>query len=306
MNMNLLDMEPDEDQAPALTGEVMPSPPEDDAEPDDALAIAQVMPEDFPLQTLLRFMPDISLKRAVESAAAAVLAIDVTQPDGLTRLDAALPALRQAIVDSDAPFEDPVGWANQLHKRLTGLRGDFRKPGVDALETGNDRLRVEKRRREALDVEARRAAQAVADAQAKQSLAQAAKDAAARNAPKDVVAAMKREAKTAVAPPVYVPPSAPPLANTSVVDKWVCRLKGTPDDAEPNPDTGALSLAQQQQVRSIYRAIADGQVPLTAADLNWSYLNKRAGAEKTTFAMIELEAHNEGGTKQKPGSKRKK
>lgn len=305
--MNLLDMEPDDEptaQAPALaepvlTGDVLPAAPDD-------LALQQVMPENFPLLTLLRFLPDVRLKKAVESAAAAVLAIDVTAPDGLARLDAAMPVLREAIDNSDASFDDPVGLANQLHKRLTGLRGDFRKPGIEAQATGNERIKSEKRRRDALDQEAKRVAQAAADKQAREAVAQAAKEAAARNAPKEVVQALKREAKTATAPPVYVPPSAAPLKNTSVVESWKCRLKGTPDGAEPNPAMDELTLAQQQQVRSIFKAIAEGWVPLTAASLDWSYLNKRAGAEKTTFDMHELEAFDEGGTRSKPGTRSKR
>lgn len=294
--MNLLDMEPDEEpQPPALVGDVLPAAPDD-------LALQQVMPENFPLLTLLRFLPDVRLKKAVEAAAAAVLAIDVTADGGLAQLDAALPVLREAIADSDRSFDDPVGLANQLHKRLTGLRGDFRKPGADALETGNERLKAEKRRRDAIDAEAKRVAQVAADKQAREALAQAAKDAAARNAPKDVVAALKKEAKTAVAPPVHVPSSAAPLKNTSVVEQWKVRLKGTPEGADPNPAMDELSLAQQQQVRLIFKAISEGWIPLMAASIDWAYLNKRAGSDKTTFDMPELEAFDEGGTRSKPGT----
>jgi hypothetical protein len=294
--MDLLDMEPDEapPQAPARM-DVLPP------EPDD-LALRQVMPEDFPLLTLLRFIPDIRLKKAVEAAAQAVLDIDVTAEGGLAKLDEAMPLLRTAISNADASFDDPVSLANQLHKRLTGLRGDFRKPGIDALETGNERIKAEKRKRDAADAEARRVAQAEADRKAKEDLAKAAKEAAARNAPKDVVAALKQQAKVATAPPVSVPRSAPALQNTSVVEKWKCRLKGTPDDAEPNPAMTELTLDQQQTVRRIFKSISEGWIPLTAASLDWAYLNKRAGAEKTTFDLPDLEAFDEGGTRSKPGA----
>jgi hypothetical protein len=298
-NMDLLDMEPDEAPAPAQAPALMEVlPPE---QPDD-LALRQVMPEDFPLLTLLRFIPDIALKKAVQAAAEAALAVDVTQPDGLTRADAALPPLRAAMANATASFDDPVSLANQLHKRLTGLRGDFCADGAKALETVNDRIKAEKRKRDAVDAENRRAAQAEADRKAKDDLARAAKEAAARNAPKDVVQALKQQAKVAVAPPVSVPRSAPPLQNTSVVEKWRCRLKGTPDDAEPNPEMTALTLDQQQAVRRIFKSISEGRIPLTAASLDWTYLNKRAGAEKTTFDLPDLEAFDEGGTRSKPGA----
>jgi len=47
------------------------------------------------------------------------------------------------------------------------------------------------------------------------------------------------------------------------------------------------------------RAIAEGRVPLAAIEINWSYLNKRAGAEKTALAIPGIEAVDEGNARRK-------
>jgi hypothetical protein len=91
------------------------------------------------------------------------------------------------------------------------------------------------------------------------------------------------------------------MAKTSIVERWRARLRGTPPEADPNPEMDALSLAQQQQVRTFLRAVADGRVPLTAIAINWSYLNKRAAAEKGTLDLPEMEAFDEGGVRAKGG-----
>jgi hypothetical protein len=250
----------------------------------------------FPIAALLTFVPDVRLKQKLDRTAADALAIDVTTDDGLRRADAALADIRtQQSFISDC-FEEPTGLANQLHKRMTGLRSDFCKAGTEAAETLRKRILAEKRRRDAVADEMRRKAQEIADRQARELAKELAKEAKADGAPKEVVKTLQEQAKIAAAPPVAAPIARPVLQNSATVDKWRVRLVGTPEDAEPNPEIDEMSESQQAQVREIFGKIATGEIPLTAAlGLNWSYLNRRAQSEKTTFKMHNFEAYNEGG-----------
>jgi len=291
-----LDVEPD----PPIVGDVLPPEPEAVA----ARGLATIFPADFPLMTLLRFVPDVALKRAVERAAEHALRIDVTLSHGLTDADDAVVDVKRALAAVDAPFEDPVGLANQLHKRLTGLRADFKAAGVAAVETVARRIIDERRRREAVAAEQDRLRQAEADAIAKRDAELAAKEAAARGAPKAIVKDLKAAARAATAPPVAT--SAPPrLGRSTVVEKFKARLRGTPPGGEPNPAMNQLSLAQQQQVRRLMLAVAEGKAPLTVFEIDWAYLNGRAVSDKTTLDIPEIEAFDEGGLRSKPARGRR-
>lgn len=265
-----------------------------------SLQIRQSLPAGFNLPTLLRFLPDIRLKQRAEAAAEKALAIDVSEEGGLLAADAALVPLRESIEAITRDFEDPTSLANQLHKRLTGLRSDFSKVASAALETVSRRVYAENKRQEAMAAEARRKAQDAADKQAREDAKKAADAAKAAGQSKAVVETLKQQAKTAVAAPVASPAPAPMLASTSTVPKWKVRFVGTPSDGTANPEIDELTAQQQEQMRKVLLAVGNGQLPLAVTlGLNWSYLNKRAVAEKTTFEMLELEAFDEGGTRKK-------
>lgn len=268
-----------------------PPPPEE-----EPLPLARALPG-LPLQTLLSFLPDVSLKQQVEALAAVALSIDVQQPGGLQLADKALDDLSTAILTTTSRFADPVDAAFQLHRRLTGLRGDFLAAGESAKQIVSRRIVAEKRRQDAVAAEERRKRQEEADRQAREIARKAAEEAERQKAPEPIVQALVEQSKTAKAPPVAV--DTPVTSHNAVVEKWRCRLKGAAADADPNPDMGQLTLAQQQQVRTLLRAVADGHVPLLAVKLNWSYLNTRARDEKSTFDLPELEAYDEGGTRRK-------
>lgn len=267
--------------------------------PDGEVVLARSLPLGFNLPALLRFLPDVRLKQKADAAAAEALAIDVTAEGGLVHADNALVPLRASIAAIEVGFEDPVSLANQLHKRLTGLRGDFSKVASDALALVSRRIYAEKKRQDDLAREAQRQAQEVANAQARAEAAAAAKAAQQAGQSKQVVTVLKQQAKVAVAAPVVSPLPAPVLASTSTVPKWKARFVGTPAEAEPNPEVGALTEAQQGQMRGLIQAVLDGKAPLAFFQINWSLINKKAQAEKTTFLVPFLEAFDEGGTRAK-------
>ena len=300
MNEPELDLEPDD---------LEPDEPRAAVVPLDTAHIPlaeEVMPRGFNLRGLLYFLPDIRLKQKADRLAEAALAVSVHGAAGLQQADAALPPLREAVAEIEQGFKEPVDLANQLHKRLTGLRGDFLAKAKAALETMNGRIYTEKRRLERLAEEERAKAQADADRRAREELAQAAKDAKARKAPKEVVEQMKEAAKTATAPPVETPTFVPTLGSTSTVDKWKARLRGTPEAAEPNPENGkGLTAEQQESLRRLCAAIGQGLVSTAAVkSLDWGYLNARANAERSTLDVPGIEAFEAGSARAK-GSRRK-
>lgn len=259
--------------------------------------LASVLPADFQLAALLQFLPDVRLKQHADAVAAEALAVDVTQPDGLALADTKLAQLREADSIITKCFEYPVDLAYQLHKRLTGLRADFRAEAGGALVTVGRRVVGETNVRKAAEAAAKRAAQEAADRQARQEAARAAQEAARANAAPQVVERLQEVARTAVAPPVASPAPVQPLATTSVVQRWKARVAGTPADAEPNPKVADLTPAQQDLARRLCAAIGQGLVALAAVELNWGYMNRRAAAEKTALSMPGIEAFDEGGTR---------
>lgn len=291
-----LDVAPDE---PGIAPEtnLIPFPAQREPIVLGAPPIEAILPQGFRLDQLLTFIPDIRLKRGAEAMAEEALAIDVSTPDGFARADASLSALRERIATIEECFAEPVDRANQLHKRLTGLRTDFTLAAVTAVKTVGQRVVAEDRRLKDLADAARRQAQAEADRQAREAAARAAREAAKANAHPNVVARLEQAAKSATAAPVASPAASAPLASTSVVQRWKARLRGSPAEAEPNPKVADLSKDQQEQARKLCAAIGRGEEPLSAVELNWSYLNKRAGAEKAAFAITGLEAFDEGGTR---------
>lgn len=277
------------------TPEVLPPAPDPGPQ---GLAISGILPEDFNLQLLLRFLPDVSMKRELDRLTAAALAIDVTAPGGLQLADEALvPCRRQMDIISEG-FSDPCSLANRLHKRLTGLRADFLEPGELAVPKVEKRIRDEKARLDREAADARKAAQDLADQQAREEAKRVADEARKAGAPKPVVAALKEAAKSAAAPPVHSPVAAPQLRNSTTVQNWKARPVGDPD-AEPNPDTSDMTPAQQEAMMLLVRAIAEGRAPLSLVNVDWSAANARAKAEKSTMAIPGLEAYDHGTTRGK-------
>lgn len=271
----------------------------------DAMALAKVLPEDFNLPQLLRFLPDPRLKQKLDAQAATALAIKVEGEAGLATADRALVALRAGVKEIEDCFAEPTTLANTLHKRLTGLRADFVKNGSAAVSQLNSKVYMETRRIEAEKAQERRRNQDIADQEARESARQAVSEAAQTGLPQEVVQEMAKAAETATAPPV-APAPAPLLRGTTTVEKWKARLKGTLPEGEPNPAVKDLTTAQQAALLDLLAAIVEGHAPLAALkELDWGYLNKRAESEKTKLPLAGLEAFDAGSVRAKPQGRRK-
>jgi len=110
---------------------------------------------------------------------------------------------------------------------------------------------------------------------------------------------MKEQAKVATAPPVASPLHVPALRETSTVQNWKARLKGTLADDEPNPDVADLTPAQQAAVMELLAAIVAGSEKLACIQLNWSFLNAQAKGSRSTLRIAGIEAFDAGGTRAK-------
>lgn len=267
--------------------------------------IVRILPTGFDLPALLSFLPDVRLKAELDRFAADLLAVSVSGADGVDTADRLRAALSAAIARVESLFDGselvpgPVKLAYALHKRLTGLRADFVKTATEAVAVVGDRILAENRRLAKERAVAASAAQAEADLAVRRQVEEAAAQAKAAGAPKAVVQALKTEARTATAPPVTPSVRAPEMASSSVVPKWKARLCGTEDGAEPNPDVDQLTTAQQESVMVLLDAIRNSTAPLSAISINWSVVNARAKADKTTFQIPGFEAFDEGGLRKK-------
>lgn len=263
------------------------------------VALAEVLPADFPLPVLTKFIPNTVLRESAREATAYALSLDVTGPEGLTRVDRALTVLRAAQKAITDDFAEPARIANDLHKRLTGMRSEWCEPGEAALKTVGQRVWAEQRRLEAAAAEERRKAQTEADRRAREQLQREAAAAAEAKAPAPIVQELKRQAETATAPPVFTPIAAPVMHGTSAVTTWKSRPKGTPADADPNPKVAAMTPSQLDQVRHLLAGILAEKAPITAIEINYSTLNGRAKSDKQTFSIPGFEAFEEGGVRAK-------
>ncbi len=277
----------EESQAPATITALVP-------------AVMDILPADFPLPTLIKFTPNPAFKIAVLTAANAALEVKVEGEAGLQLADAKREDLRTAIKAAEAHFADPASIADKLHKGVTGCRGEWTKPGTEALATIDTRILAEKRRLDAIAAEAKRRAQEEADRQAREQARLAAELAAKQHAPAAVVEDLKKQAETATAPPVGASSwGAPAMKTSTTVEKWKTRPRGTPADAEPNPPIAKMTTAQLQQVKVLLQAILEEKAPITAIEVNWSVLNARAVSDKSTFSIPGIEAFDAGSVRAK-------
>jgi hypothetical protein len=262
-------------------------------------ALMQVLPADFPLPALIRFVPDPALRSAADQAAKYALSLEVQGPEGVQRADAACTALRQTIRAIETHFDEPKDIANRLHKQITSTLGDWTGPGKAALQTVGGRVAREQSRLQAEAAAARRKAQEEEDRKERERRRAEAEAAAKAQAPAPVVQELKRQAETATAPPVPEVAAPPKLADSTVVKTWKARIAGTPASDNPNPSTAELTPPQRAKVLDLLGAIIRGDASLALVDLNWSAINARAKAEKSAFAIAGLESFEDIGLRSK-------
>lgn len=298
--LDLLD-DPIEDvlDTPIEAALAIPSPAAGGAAPAITSTLVEVIGADIPLPALIKFVPSAELQQKAAQAAAYALSIDVAGAEGLQRADVALTALRACQADIEHEFAEPTDIAYRVHKRLTGLRGEWLAPGKQAIETVGGRMWTERRRLDAAAAEQRRKDQEAADRQAREQAARDAEEAAMAQAPAVVVEEMQRRAQLATAPPVPATQTLPTLAGTTTTTTRKARLIGTPADAEANPSMAQLTPAQVLRVKELMRAVLEDKAPITAFDLNWRVLNNRAKTDGTAFAIPGLESFEQGGVRGK-------
>jgi hypothetical protein len=268
----------------------------------ETAALVHVLPADFPLPKLIKFVPDERLRVAIEQATTYALSIEVTGQEGIQRADLALGALRDALKNAAENFAEPKKLAHQLHKHITSKESEWCGPGEQAAKTVGHRVWQETRRLEQIEADKRRKEQEEANRKAREDARKEAEAAAAAQAPEPVVEELKRQAEVATAPPVTRPAPVAPMRSSTTVTKWKCRIAGTPADAEPNPEMAELTAAQKAAVlEAMAEVVASGGRDLTIFDLNWKVLNQRASADKGTFSIKGFESYEDGGVRGKGG-----
>lgn len=312
--MSLLEMEPEEsipgrslemdpvvddltDALPTVTRAASEPVSHDDPGPATralvALPLQDILGAGVALPTLVRFVPDERLREnlalAIEKAGA--VAVANTGAEGLLLADAALIDLRNCLTAIETNFDEPKKIAHQLHKGLTSTLALWCMPGTAAIASLTRAVTTEQARIRKIEDDARRAAQADADRRAREEAKRRADAAAAQQAPRQVVQEMRQAAKTVSAPPVPTQTTLPAMRGHTPVTTWKARLAGCATEAESNPAIGAMSPIELAQVRRLLEAILAGTGPFAAIDINWSYLNKRAAAEKSTLAIAGIEAY---------------
>lgn len=293
--IEMLEIEPMAESTSAPVLEIEPAP-----ETSTALApLATVLGADVALPQLIRFVPDVRLRAAVQEATTYALNVKVDGEEGLKAADVALTALRRTVGAVTEHFAEPTAIANSLHKRLTGIRGEWVEAASTAIKTVGNRIFAEQRRLEAIAAEARRKAQDEADRQAREDARRQAEDAKKNQAPAAVVQEMEQRAETAKAAPVAPVQSATKLAGVTTVTSWKARLANASADTEPNPEIGEMTPVQLACVKTLLSAILEGRAPIAAIEINWPYLNKRAGADKSTLSIPGVEAFEVGSTRAK-------
>lgn len=257
--------------------------------------VLQILPADFELPKLIRFVPSPALRTQADEAASYALSLTIAGADGAKRGDAACGALRGALKALETHFDEPKTLAHQLHKHITSTLADWSGPAKNALEVVGRRVATETRRLEQEAAERRRRAQEEQDKLARAYAQEEVAAAQAAQAPAAVVEELQRQAETATAPPVNLETAAPRLAHSSAVAIWKARLVGTSGEADPNPRLEDMTREQRNQMLELLGAIMKGTHPLVGIEVDWAYWNKRAKSDKSALSAPGIEAFEDLG-----------
>jgi hypothetical protein len=268
-------------------------------------ALVEILPADFPLPSLIKFTPDTRIRLAADEEAAKLLAMAVTDETSMRVVEACVDRQRTHKTTIEALFEEPCSIANRLHKHLTGLRAEWLWQTVEAIEKGNSRILEQQRKLEREAAEKRRRDQEEADRVAREQARREAEAAEKAQAPPAVVEQLRFEAETATAPPVQTSAPASSLRSSSVVPKWKTRCTST-DTASENlqPAVANMTPAELADVKKAMKGVLERRVPITVFEINWSVLDRRASADKKTFAIDGFVAEDLGGLRAKPGRRK--
>lgn len=271
----------------------------DRAEP--ATGLMQILPADFPLPRLIKFVPNLEVKARLDAAVAHLGGVVVSGLDGLAAADIAMEAVRQSIKAAELEFADAAADAHNIHKAITGARADWVAAGTAVLARKGADVAREKRRLDDLERDQARQAQEQANRVERERLAAEAERQASLGAPAAVVEVMKTQAAVAQAPPPLRPVSsaAAVMTHSTGVKEWKARLQGTLADDEQQPEMFDLTAAQIVSVRAAMLASATTGENLGFFDINWPAVKARAKADGKTFKVAGFEAYEDYSTRAK-------
>lgn len=276
----------------------------------EPMPLMQILPADFRLPVLTRFVPDLAIKKALDDALVYLQAIEIEGQgrEGITRADAGLSEVNARIAAAEAHFEDPASIAFELHRHVTGTRASWVTDAKAVVKSKGNAVWKEGERLKAEAAKEQRRIQDEANAKARQEAEEAAALAKKNQAPPAVVQKLEERAKTATAPPVPAPVSAAPLmTDNSVVTTYKAKFVSTPDDAEGvHPDITKLSPAELGDIKVLLKAIVDGRTDLLSLlSIEWGKLDKLAVSQEGTFSVPGFVAFKTGGTRKKATRGRK-
>lgn len=280
----------------------------DDLAGDVTLPLMEILPADFRLPVLTRFVPDPAVKARIDKALAYAKTIEIEGKgqDALTRMDPALEELNAAIAAGEALFKEPAEIAFELHRHVTGKRAEWvNTPKAEVKSIGNAVWKETERLKEVVAAEQRRI-QEEANAAARAEAALAAAEAEKNKAPAPIVEKLQQQAKTAVAPPVPPPTRSfggfgGSTSSNTVVTTWKARLASASEEADDQaPALTSLSDVERADVLKLFQAIVDGRHDLLSlVSVNYGAINKLAVAQESTFNVPGFIAYKTGGTRKK-------
>jgi len=194
---------------------------------------------------------------------ALIAARGVTDQDSADLMGEASQACKGLARQAETEFAAVVGLAHKLHRALTGMRGKFTKPLVDAARTADNKISqwiaVENRRRQ----EEANTARLLAEKQEKKRVAAAAIQLSRANPTLEPKEAADLARETYEAPPVYAPEPVK-VAGKSISTPYV---------------------AEVVSKMGVYRAIAAGKIPAQCAEIKQGELNRYAQSHGPTGAI---------------------
>lgn len=275
----------------------------------EPMPLMQILPADFKLPALLKFIPNPEVKVALQKAHEYALSIEIEGKgrDGIALADSALSELAARIKRAEQEFEEPAAIAYDLHRQVTSTRANWVNGARDDYKRIGQKIWREDQRLKDEDAKERRRLQDEANAKARKEAEERLAAAKKNAAPAPVVEKLEQQAKTVTAPPVVAPSAAagPLMTDNSVITVWKAKLASTPDDVDDaHIDITKLSPAEIADLKTLLKAIIDGRTDLLCAfSIEWGALDKLAAAQEATFNVPGFVAYKTGGTRKKPARK---
>jgi hypothetical protein len=266
--------------------------------------IAQILPADFQLPRLIRFVPDLAVKARLDAAVDHLEKVSVSGLAGLEAADQSMAAVRDCLKATDEVFREAAADADQVHKSITGERARWKSRGLELLEKRGTQVARERKRIDEEEATANRKEQEDANRLERERLAAEAEKQASLGAPAAVVEVMKAQAATAQAAPVSRPvrsSAAAAMSHSTAVEEWKARLQGTLAEADDQqPELKDLTPAQVTSLRAFLLHAATTGQDLGLIAIDWPAAKNRAKADGKTMNVPGFESYKDYSTRAKP------